>query len=265
MPATLSATADLVNVPPRVRLDVTIPGGAGVSVLITRVDPDGRTQVVRLADPATMVGTTWVGYDYEAPFGAYVTYKASVTYTNPGTIVETASDSVALAVVDVWLIHPGIPALSMRLDSVKSLGERVRPTSRGIFEPYGRETPLIVTDGKRKAVQAQLAIRTTTLDELGALVALTADSAVLLLNVPYALGWGVANEYISLGDLVESREVETGDDPGRLISGPYHVVSRPVGGSQSQRTWATVLAESATWQDLMNTRATWSEVLAPTL
>lgn len=443
MPATLTATPEPANSPPRVRLDVTLPvGSAGVSVLLVRTDPDGRGYPVRLADPAVLAGSAWVGYDYEAPYGAPVTYSGTVTYraasrtnmvanpsfevsassapvpwvgtrdttlawvgaaslrndtTGPGwggyqgnyqatkpsttytasayvcgtgalyltmyssptgalvadgapvtltgawqrvsvtgatpagadgvrvlsyqtavgansawmdgvlldesavvgtyfdgsttdtatvqhgwvgavnasvstesplgsaTITDTLASVITLPCADVWLVHPGIPNLSMRLDKVTSLGDRARPVKRGIFEPYGRSTPLVVTDGRRKAVQATLTVRTRTLDELGALVALTSDAAVLLLNVPVSLGWGLANEYVSLGDLVESREVDIGADPYRVVSGPYLVVSRPVGGSQAQRTYADVLAEAATYQDLLTQRATYLEVLAPTV
>jgi hypothetical protein len=210
-------------------------------------------------------GTTWVGYDYEAAYGTPATYTAVVTYTNPGTVIDTATAAATLAVADVWLIHPGIPDLSMRLDKVTNLGDRVRPVKRGIFEPYGRDLPIVVTDGRRKAVQSSLTIRTRTLDELAALVALTADAAVLLLNIPLALGWGLAHEYVSLGDLAESREVQTGDDPYRLNTAPYLVVARPVGGSQAQRTYADVLAEAATYQVVRDQHTDYSDVLAPTL
>ena len=449
MAATLVATSEVGNVPPRVRLDVTLPAGSvGVSVYITRVGPDGRTVPVRLADPALVAGSAWVGYDYEAPYGANVAYSAQVEYyasgarsnlcknpsfevdtagwhnspatydegcnhvrdpaqawvgsasvrldtvidtgyiwrgatlaspgqiwtasayvrgagtaqieliaNGPGTTVVASSGTVTLtgawqrisvtgtlpagttstyykvwqrssapkslwvdgvlweqsgsagvyfdgdtpdgavtyawagtphaststsaatasstttetptgaalmAVVDVWLVHPGVPDLSMRLDSVKSLGDRTRPVNRGIFTPFGRTMPLIATDGKRKAPQSQLVIRTRTLAELVALQALTEDAATLLLNVPEALGWGQGAEYISLGDLVESRPVEIGDDPERLVSGPYQVTSRPIGGSQSQRTWVDLMAECATWQEVMDRYDTWADALAPT-
>jgi hypothetical protein len=261
MAATLTATPEPTNGPPRIRLNVTISSGTGVSVFLTRLDPDGRTQVVRLADPAVMTGTAWVGYDYEAAYGANVTYTAVVT--SSGSVVQTVSASATLTVGDVWLIHPGVPSLSMMLAKVTSLGDRVRPVNRGVFEPFGRPTPLVVTDGTRKAVQASLTIRTRTLEELAALVGVLADSATLLLNVPVSLGWGVANEYVSIGDLVETREVETGNDPCRIFTAPYLVVSRPVGGSQSQRTWADVITENATWQVVLDKYASWLGVLAP--
>jgi len=426
-----------------VRLDVTLPAGAvGTSVLIRRLDPDGRRTPVRLADPAVVTGSAWVGYDYEAPYGVSCTYAAQVVYwpasranaiTNPnfetdvfgwaatsgatitqdtakywsgaasmrldttaagqsayhiasvssasvspviasayvqgtsggmayirlqfsngstvdsspvtltgswqrisvagvsptgctnvkvqifqvstgaqsmwidGVLTEesastgayfdgattdtstlfydwagvanastsyehltgttTADDLTAaatLAVTDVWLIHPGVPDLSMRLAKVKSLGDRTRWVNWGVFQPFGRPTPVVVTDGRRKAVTAQLVIRTRTLDELDALVALTTDAAVLLLNVPASLGWGVTNEYISLGDLTESREAFA-SFPTRVLSAPYLVVSRPVGGSQSQRTYADLLTECATYQAVMDLYDTYLDALAPTV
>jgi len=265
MAATFTATAEPANFPPRMRLDVSVTAGAGVSAFIVRLDPDGRTQVVRLADPALMLGfLTWVGYDYEAPYGAAVTYTAVVTYTNPGTIVATLTDTETLPVPDVWLVHPGIPALSMMLAKVTNLGDRTRPVNRGVFEPYGRETPLVVTDGRRKAAQASLQIRTQTISELGAFQALTSDAATLLLNVPTDLGWGLSNEYVSFGDLGESREVQTGNDPYRLHTVPYLVVGRPVGGSQAQRTYADVIAEAAAYQQVLDMRLRYLDLLAPT-
>lgn len=262
--ATLTLTPDTTNSPPRVRLDVAIPAGTGVSVLVTRTGSDGNTYPVRLADPSLMAGTTWVGYDYEAPYRDTLTYNAAITYLNPGTVTDIIATGTYLPVGDIWLVHPGVPALSMLLGDVQSLGTRLRPVNRGIFAPYGRTDPIVVTDGQRKSPQATIVVRTTTLEQLSALIALTADASVLLLNIPVSMGWGVGAEYISLGDLVEAREVNSGPDTARLTSGPYQVVSRPVGGSQSQRTWADVLAESATWQDVLTMRATWSEVLAPT-
>lgn len=445
MPATLVATPDLANVPPRVRLDITLPAGAGgVSAYVTRVGSDGRTVPVRLADPAVITGSVWVGYDYEAPFGALQSYSASVVYyvgranaiinpnfeTNalgwtpgyyssinrsllqqwsgvaslaldtsyPSGVTHTASVSSApstpvtasayvrgtgtasvyldflavsgttsvnsstvtltgswqrisvtgttpadilstkvrigqgsssaqtmyidgvlaeessslgayfdgattdtgsliydwagtpdgststerafgsgattdtptatatVAVSDVWLIHPGVPDLSMLLDDVKSPDDMTRSVDRGIFTPYGREMPIIVTDGKRKAVQSQLVFRVRTLEQIAAFNALTSDAATLLLNVPESLGWGQGADYISLGDLVESREVpEDGSDPWRNLGGPYMVTSRPIGGSQSQRTYADLLAECATYQAVMDLYDSYLDVLAPTV
>lgn len=265
MPVTLVATPEPGNAPPRVRIDVTIPAGSGTSVLLTRMGSDGRAVLVRLADPALLAGSlVWVGYDYECEYGQTLTYAATVTYNNSGVIVVNLSTTATLAVVDVWLVHPGVPALSMRLASVKGLGDRTRPVSQGVFAPYGRRDPIVVTDGRRKAVQSQLQIRTASLAELAALVALVDDAATLLLNVPASLGWGLSAEYVAIGDLVEGREIDTGSDPWRLFTAPYLVVGRPVGGSQSQRTYATVLAEAATYQDVLNARATYLELLAPT-
>lgn len=266
MPASLVCTPEPLNSPPRVRLDVTLPaGGVGVSVYVTRVGSDGRTVPVRTADPAVMTGSAWVGYDYEAPYGALQTYSASVVYDLSGTpTTDVATDTATVDVTDVWLIHPGVPDLSMRLDRIKAFGDRIKPVARGVFEPFGRSLPIIVTDGKRKAVQSQLVFRTRTLDETAALVALTADAATLLLIVPESLEWGIGAEYISLGDLPVARDSNVAADPDRVVAAPYLVTSRPIGGSQSQRTWADLMAECATWQDVMDMYPTWLDVLAPT-
>lgn len=219
-----------------------------------------------LSEESASVGTY---FDGDTPDAGGITYAwtgtagASIsTAISAPPVTDTPTDTATVDVTDVWLIHPGVPDLSVKLN-LRPLPERVRTVNRGIFTPYGRALPIVVTDGRRKAAQTALATRTDTLEELAALQALTTDTAVLLLQIPATLGLGVTSEYISLGDLTESPVTNVSADQKRLISGPYLVTSRPVGGSQSQRTYADLMAECATYQAVLDLYDTYLDVLAP--
>lgn len=262
--STLTATAEPANSPPRVLLNLNMadltPDPAEATIL--RQDPDGRTRPVRLAEPATLTAGAWQGYDYEAPFGLAVTYSAS-SVTPVGSATSSA---VTLDVATAWLRHPGIPSLSVELalDRFRkdSFGTRSRPASRAVFTPLGRSDPVVVTSGARRTVESQMVLRTDTAQQRDELWSLVDDESVLLLDIPPGEAWGVAHEYISVGDVAEVRMADWGDEPRRWFPLPYLVVERPAGGLQAQYTWADVLADHATWADVRSRYDTWADVLA---
>jgi hypothetical protein len=262
--ATLSiaTTVQASNVPPRIKVDVTDSGTPAItSVTVTRTDNSGVVRTVRTPDgnPLTLVtsGTTRVGtiYDYEAPFGVPVVYS---TVAQPTVAATTQIDSSL-----VWLIHPGVPALSMPI-TVASFDSTVRRVKQGVFYPAGRPNPIVITDGSRKTGEGSLEIQTFTLAELGNFQALTADANVLLLNVPAGYNWGVPTSYIAIGDIEETRLVDYAGEPRRYVKLPYVTVDSPIGGSQAQFTWADVIAKYPTWTALIAANPTWADVLDPT-
>lgn len=250
MTITITATAEPDNVPPRVRIDITATAGAGTETIL-RYGPDGRAVPVRTLDgnplPLSGVPGDYDGliYDYEMPLGQTVVYGRIEDDDSTPPIL---SDEVFLADTRVWLVHPGVPALSMPI-FVASFGGRVRRASRGVFQPMGRSTAVVVSDGARKGFESLIEVKTESLDELANLYSLLEDASTLLLNVPPSLGWGVATTYISVGDVEESRLMEYAGEPRRYVSLPYVVTARPAGGTQSQRTYADLL-EYATYADL---------------
>jgi len=260
----LVATPQPLNAPPRVRLDAT--GLTGASVTVMRLDPDGRRRPVRAAEPVVLTGGAWSGYDYEAPFGSAVSYQAG----------SARSDSVTLAAEEPWLIHPGIPERSLRIAGASparqgpvftagTMASRLAPSSRALAWASGRRTPIVVSDDAgRRAASSALLVRTYNLDDLAALDALLADDVPLLLNVPAGRGWGVAWEYVSVGDVTQARSTSWASDPTRVWSVPYDVVERPAGGVQAQWTVADVSATYATADDLLVTYATVTDLLTDT-
>ena len=236
---TVTATLEASNVPPRVRLDVVDNGSPYYfATTVTRLNPDGTTSAVRTQDgnPLQLVtsGSNRTGllYDYEAPFGYAVSYS---TMETPGTV----SASVTVPETNVWLIHPGIPSLSMPVTLAPgTLQQTVYPVHQGVFYPMGRTNPVVQTDGARKGGQSSLVVITQSLSEAASVRDLVADAGILLLNVPPDPGTGVDAQYIAVADVTISRGTDTGIDGLRIVSMPFVVVDRPAGGSQSQRTLA---------------------------
>lgn len=256
MATTLVATPEPGHNPPRMLLELTYTGQT--SATITRNDPDGKQIPVRRAEPASLDGAgSWVGYDYESWFGADTTYTAA---TAAGAITST---EVTLDVDQVWLRHPGTPSLSQAID-FQGEGEPVRPVVQSVIEPLGRRTPIVISDGQRKSKRGELTLRTKTIEEHGALLALLDNVTPLLLDVPPDCGWGVdlAHLYLSVGDLTERRfRPDYYPQPWRSWVAPYIVVGRPAGDLQAERTYATVLAAHSSYQDVLNYYSTYSNLL----
>ena len=255
MTITVTPTVDLVSVPPRVQLNVTASAGE-TSTTITRLDPDGILRTVRTSDgaPLPISGGVALVYDYEAPYGAPVQFSS---LESPATV----SVQVSVDVADVWLIHPGLPALSQPV-SVASLDSRTRRVQRGVFYPMGRKYPVVQTDGQRKAAESVIELRLDSLEELNSIEALVDDAGVLLLNVPASLGWGIDTCYISVGDIEESRLIDYAADEHRYYAMPYQVVAAPVGGTQADRTFADITTTFATFADVQAAYPTFLDLLA---
>lgn len=249
--------------PPRVRLDVTDSGTPAVSATtVTRLDPDGRTVPVRTLDGGPLrlqaFGADRVGllYDYEAPLGQPVVYS---TLESPAVV----TGQVTLPADDVWLIHPGVPELSLAVDlRAESFAEEEWAVTQGVHWPMGREHPVVQTDGQRKAPSSSLTVRVHTSEQLQSLRTLLADAGTLQLNVPAQLGIGVDTCYVAVGAVTNRRLVNIGDDPRRSVVLPYQVVTRPEGGSQSERTYTDVLASFASYAAVQAAYDSYADLLA---
>jgi hypothetical protein len=259
---TISATVELTNVPPRVRLDVTDTGTPAIgSVTVTRLNPTGELVPVRTFDgnplQLTTSGSNRVGllYDYEMPYGQAVSYSTMETPAN-------TSGAVTVDEQRIWLVHPGVPGLSQPIElRPDSLKEETYAVKQGVFWPMGRATPVIVNDGTRKSAESQIVAITESLPALGAMKALLSDGGTLLLNIPPLFGLGVDTCYIRVADLTIRRLSDIGSQQSRDVVMPYTVVAMPVGGSQAQRTYVDLL-NFATYAALQNAYPTYTAVFA---
>ena len=259
MALTITPTVELSHEPPRVLLTLDTTGYVGDTLEIYRVE-DGTLTIVRDSETTPDIGdVTWIGYDYEAPYGTAVTYQV-VIFSAGTTVASATSSSTTVSETSPWLVHPGDPDLSVELVGLRQIGARKRSITQAVQRVLGRSDPVVTSDS-RSDVEGSLQIGTSTLAEITALVDLVADGTPLLLNVPASLLWGVTYEWIALGDLDEARVVaQVGARPHRLFSASYLVVARPEGDLLPQRTWADVISESSSWTDVLTTRATWANV-----
>lgn len=242
MTITVTPTVDTANAPPRVQLSVSASAGE-TSTTVNRINADGSVVPVRTPDgnPLALSGGTGVLYDYEAPMGAACNYSS---VESPGTV----SAQVTVPGAQVWLIHPGVPSASMPVVLAPgAFSTRVKPAPRGVFAVMGKKNVVVFTDGARKGTQSQVAIYVRSATEKSQLEALLADLSPLLLNVPANLGYNETTKYISVGDLSEDVVTAQVTEQWMACVLPFDEVDRPIGGTQSQRTYTDVDASKATY------------------
>jgi hypothetical protein len=253
-PGTITVNADPFNSPPRNLLYVN--SVSGTQAQITRTDADGNIRAVRLGDPATLTSGTWVGYDYEVPYGTAVTY--TVTPLDLSTPASVAA--APLAITQTWLVHPGVPGLSMPINGTLLTGADMDDGSAE-HVILGREYPQIINDGARKSAKYQLSIRTQTDTENNRLDAILSGSAPLLLQMVFPFTTAAKWTYINVGPVNNSPVTLVFGDPKRVWTLPVTEIDRPVGGIAAQRTYADVAVEVASYSALLAKYATYTGVL----
>lgn len=259
MAPTITPTVELSHNPPRVLLTIDTTGYVGDTLAIYRVEGSESTIVRDSETTPDIADVTWIGYDYEAPYGTAVTYQV-VVFASGASVASATSSTTTVNETSAWLVHPGDPSLSVELLGLRQIGARKRQITQSVQRVLGRADPVVTADA-RSGVESSLSIGTSTLAQSSALADLIADGTPLLLNIPASLLWGVTYEWVALGDAEEARVVpQVGARPHRLHTIPYFVVSRPEGDLAPQRTWADVISESSSWTDVLTTRATWANV-----
>lgn len=242
MTVTVTPTVEASNVPPRVRLNISASAGE-TSTTVTRLDADGNVRTVRTADgaPQQIISGSALLYDYELPYGLAASYSS----------IESPATTSAQVTVDesrVWLVHPGVPDLSIPIEfRIDSFDAEDWDVDEGVFYPMARSSAVVQTPGVRRSAESSFTVAVSSQDELRALRDILTDTSSLLLNVPVSLGIGVDACYIAVGKVRNARPSNIGTDPLRDVVLPYRVVDRPAGGSQSQRTYTDILAGYASY------------------
>ena len=257
----LSITASALpsNAPPAVQVNIndTRSPGQASQLTIMRINPDGTQSPVRTSDgnPLPLSSGVGVVYDYEAPYGQPVAYTSAEVpgVTSPQVTVTSSSD---------WLVDPAVPDLSVpvqfRPGTLQKVTYQVR---QGVFQPMGRQYPVVVTDGARKAGVSTLVVSAESSDDIAGLLALLSNASVLLLN-PSDSSWRFDPCYIAVGDVDVTRWTDVVIDDNRDFTLPITIVDRPAGGSQAQRTYADLLASYGTYAAADAAYGSYIEMLA---
>jgi hypothetical protein len=244
------------------RIDLSLSGWTFSAPTISRVVYSTNTPTpIRGAQPATVSGQAWSGYDAEAPHNTDLYYMASA-----GLNQVTSAVVNLYGAREIRLKHLTNAALST-LISIVEVPSFSRPSKSTFFEPIGRKNPIASSSTKRGSLRGSMILRTQTQAEWQALDAIFADDSVLLLQSPpdYYFGGDV---YIQPGDIDESPLITrvVGYD-NRRWSVPFTVVSAPAGVENlSTYSWNQLAIDYVSWNDLATQRPgypvpTWDNIM----
>lgn len=138
----------------------------------------GRTDGAVLGAPATV-------YDYEAPLGREVDYRAYAVHDYTGVLTPSLAadtDSITLAGTSAWLKCPQLPELNLAI-SVHSFAATSRVAKQTVVDVLGRQLPVIVGDGFGGQA-GTLVVQSWSRADRDALMALLYSGATLLLQLP---------------------------------------------------------------------------------
>lgn len=226
---TVSATYDQTN--DRVQVSVTPVTTSGYTTPTMDVERtiDGGTTWTTIrggSDVAGTFGSASTFYDYEAPRGVTLQYRANVTalYTSSGFYNTSSYSTTATGSItaDTWNLKvPENAALNdIDVNVVNQPGEEVSE-DLGVFRPLDRRYPVIVA-GTLSGWDGDLNIITTTAAEWTALKAVIESQKVLLLESPF--GWA---KYIRLVGGAKTAIAGTPTAPRRTVAVAYVETTAP--------------------------------------
>lgn len=188
---TLVATADDAN--GRVELDVTGNSGDATTEAIElqrSIDGGATWEPVRLDTDTDgiVTGTSATVYDYEAPNGTEVDYRARALHDYSGEWAASAwaEDAATWFGTDWWLKHPNQQSLNMTV-TVRAFEPVERAGRQGVFQPVGATAAIVVSD-TRSPASGTVTLRTDTASERDGLDALLDTVGTLLLQAPPSHG-----------------------------------------------------------------------------
>lgn len=171
-------------------------------------------------------------YDYEAPNGTAVSYRARAANTTTSAPIILYSDWVTATATwsadQAWVKHPLLPALNAPV-TVKSFGAAKRAGRQGVFQALGATDAIVVSD-TRGPRTGQLVLMCDTDSERAAIDALLDTNAVLLLQVPS--GWAHVPDaalYLTVGDQDRAPVVDNANLPKTLDTLTWTQVPAPTG------------------------------------
>jgi hypothetical protein len=170
-------------------------------------------------------------YDYEAPNGTDVTYRARAVHEFPSGD-ESFSDWVeatptSWSSTDTWLKHPSRPSLNVTVDLASYAGGTIaRAGRRSKAQPLGSTDAVVITD-TRESDSGTVSIIAQSDDERDDLAAMFDTLAPLLLQVRPTDH--EPDRYLALGDHSTARGIDKSFGVGTYENLPWDEVPRPSG------------------------------------
>lgn len=223
---TLTLTPDNAN--GRIRVRAADNAGTATTdyLYLERSLDSGTTWTpVRLAatDPDPLTPDADV-YDYEAPNGATVQYRARAAHSYTGVLAYSAwaTGSASWSSNDWWLKHPNQPELNMVV-RVRSFKTVQRAGRQGVLQPLGATVPVVVSD-TRESTKGSVTLRLNSSSEQDAVDALLDTVGTLLLQSP-AGGGGPG--YVRVTDHERERAIDWHDATPSFDTLAFVVVASP--------------------------------------
>lgn len=231
-PTKPTITASANNTLGRVEIAVTPVATGGYSspfITVERSADNGDTwaQVRALSAIAGAFGVPYTCYDYEAPRGQVVMYRARVSAYTAGVLNASVNSLTAQTQLgaDTWNLKcPQAPNLNMIGVTVVGNPDEEIGEDLGVFRPFGRRYPVTVA-GTMTGWDGSLELVTQTAAEWAQVKALIEAQAVLYLESPF--GWA---KYIRLTSGAKTTMHGTATAPRRRVACAYVETAAPAGG-----------------------------------
>lgn len=147
--------------------------------------------------------------------------------------VEETSDPVTLNPDKGWLIHPGQPGLSFPLTDralaagIEEIGDILNDANDTIHHILGSPTPVVTTNGNRRADDTMLAVAIETNVEELALKEMLKDQTPILVNFPPSMGTFFQYGFYRVGTTRRSRKRQQQGSQLRTYELPLLAVRSP--------------------------------------
>ena len=221
-------------------------------VTISRYDVFGKLLIVRSGEDIDITGDLIQLFDWEAPQGRTLVYRASVT----DGVDTQVSEVICVGVVDYggdWIMPVGRPEMGMNIVvELGGVGGLVRDAVRDVVSVINRPSPVVVSWG-----------RTMWTSTISILTLEDADRKQLLALIQFPIimfaarnGYGLDEPvFLSIGSITEERTSGLGYESSRRWSVDVTQVARPP-------AFYPLPVPTVTWQDRVDDGDTWGEVLA---
>lgn len=253
MAATFTATNDAANG----RVQLSLNWTAMTSASVSRTDPDGSINPVRSGNPAALVAGLWTDFDYEAPVGVTAHYTA---VSNTGATLTAAAGVTDTPYGQVWLKHPGKPALNMQVAiSMPGLDSITRTARREVLAIVNRANPVVLAM-PRAGRSATITVMVPDFATEQTLLSMLADGQPLLIQPPLVSNLG--NIYLSIADVGVTPHPDMGNGY-RDYALPFDEVDPPAGAASggANNSYAVLLASWASYATIVASGHRYSDLV----
>ena len=240
----------------RTYVELIVQCAGATTITVTRLGIEVAT-VVRAADNAPVTGGLFHGYDWEAPQGVPLTYRAEVS---DGTITAS-QDAVMTGEVNYggdWVMPVGRAELGMVVNvEYGGLGNIDRDVIRDIATVVNRPSPMVVSWGRSMGSHA---LTLLTLEDAQRRRFLGIIQYPILMFAPRP-NFGVEEPvFCSVGSVVEERTTGLGSEPSRRWTMDVQYIARPpavYAPPPPSESWQTRKDEADTWGEVRDSLQRW--------